>query len=179
MRVSPIVLTLLCPICVASPPPPPPGGGCNASTLEGMNIVGSSDIVHFPSESAAECAASCCTLQRQRCLAYTWTSWQPHTTPQCVQHTKCCWLKAEAGMTAPQHNCTSGRPGAWTSTPPLQCFRMLMNFPRSLAPTIVHSPPHLMALIVLTPVLTSLSQEKNQSTLYQFRIPPTPCSLHA
>ena len=115
MRVSPIVLTLLCPICVASPPPPPPGGGCNASTLEGMNIVGSSDIVHFPSESAAECAASCCTLQRQRYLAYTWTSWQPHTTPQCVQHTKCCWLKAEAGMTAPQHNCTSGRPGAWTS----------------------------------------------------------------
>jgi hypothetical protein len=92
-------------------PPPPPGGGCNATTELRTNTVGAEDITHFPSQTAADCAAACCTLQRQRCFSYTWTSWQPHGTPQCAEHTSCCWLKADVGRTELDVNCTSGRAG--------------------------------------------------------------------
>ena len=98
--------------CATAQSPPPPGGGCNATTMNRTNVVGADDIVHFPSSSALDCAAACCTLQRQRCLSCVDPA--PHHAPTitiqpCTVHTLAFTATAVtvASLTADE-NCKSG-----------------------------------------------------------------------
>lgn len=93
---------------------PPPGGGCNASFHANTNSLGH-DIVHFPSVSAQDCATRCCTLQHTRCISFTFTTYQPHSTVECQEGTACCWLKSTGGSSTLKANCTSG----WVGTEPV------------------------------------------------------------
>ena len=98
------LLILLLPVPSFAPLPPT----CNATLLSPSTNNDGADFSSFPSPNPAACLSRCCS--DPRCLAFTFTSWQPHPSPNCPQSSPCCWLKSSIGASSAKPNCTSGAP---------------------------------------------------------------------
>lgn len=97
---------------------------------QGMNTAaGYAGGNHHRSSSAEDCLQACC--HDPSCNAYTFTSYQPHSTGiACPQGVRCCWIKQTRGTgphtMVPKSNCTSG---------------VLARTPSPYPPTPVPPPP--------------------------------------